>query len=98
MTEPKAIFFDMDGTILDWTTGMEESWLASCELHADGTIAPSPDRTLVQVSTAPVRVGVFLGLCEPADAPTFTAQVRVFVHSFSANALADRPFRILLED
>ena len=33
---PKAIFFDMDGTILDWTTGMEESWLASCELHGPG--------------------------------------------------------------
>jgi len=31
---PKAIFFDMDGTILDWTTGMEESWLAACERHA----------------------------------------------------------------
>jgi putative hydrolase of the HAD superfamily len=32
-TTPHAIFFDMDGTILDWTTGMEESWLASCEAH-----------------------------------------------------------------
>lgn len=31
--DPKAIFFDMDGTILDWTTGMEESWLESCEKH-----------------------------------------------------------------
>jgi putative hydrolase of the HAD superfamily len=36
MTEtPSAIFFDMDGTILDWTSGMEESWLESCELHHD---------------------------------------------------------------
>jgi putative hydrolase of the HAD superfamily len=34
---PKAIFFDMDGTILDWRTGMEESWLASCEAHCDGS-------------------------------------------------------------
>ncbi|HEY8172936.1 MAG TPA: HAD family hydrolase [Dehalococcoidia bacterium] len=34
---PKAIFFDMDGTILDWQSGMEESWLASCEAHCDGT-------------------------------------------------------------
>lgn len=34
---PKAIFFDMDGTILDWQTGMEESWLASCERHGDGS-------------------------------------------------------------
>jgi len=38
--EPKAIFFDMDGTILDWQTGMEESWLASCEAHCDGSFAP----------------------------------------------------------
>lgn len=37
---PQAIFFDMDGTILDWTTGMEESWLASCEAHCDGLYAP----------------------------------------------------------
>ena len=39
--QPKAIFFDMDGTILDWTTGMEDSWLASCETYGDGTIAPA---------------------------------------------------------
>ena len=38
---PKAIFFDMDGTILDWTTGMEESWLASCEEHCDGSYVPA---------------------------------------------------------
>ena len=25
-----AIFFDMDGTILDWQTGMEESWRIAC--------------------------------------------------------------------
>jgi putative hydrolase of the HAD superfamily len=35
-TIPHAIFFDMDGTILDWTTGMEESWIASCEAHCTG--------------------------------------------------------------
>lgn len=38
---PKAIFFDLDGTILDWQTGMEESWLASCEKHCDGSYAPA---------------------------------------------------------
>jgi putative hydrolase of the HAD superfamily len=31
----------MDGTVLDWTTGMEESWLASCEKHCDGSHAPA---------------------------------------------------------
>jgi putative hydrolase of the HAD superfamily len=34
---PKAIFLDMDGTILDWQTGMEESWIASCEELCDGS-------------------------------------------------------------
>jgi putative hydrolase of the HAD superfamily len=29
--EPKAIFFDMDGTLVDWQIGMEESWRAACE-------------------------------------------------------------------
>ncbi len=38
---PTAIFFDLDGTILDWQTGMEESWLASCEAHCDGSFAPA---------------------------------------------------------
>jgi putative hydrolase of the HAD superfamily len=38
---PKAVFFDMDGTILDWETGMEDSWRASCELHCDGTHRPA---------------------------------------------------------
>ncbi len=36
-TTPKAIFFDLDGTILDWQTGMEETWLASIEKHNDGS-------------------------------------------------------------
>ncbi len=34
---PKAIFFDLDGTILDWQTGMEDTWLASIEKHNDGS-------------------------------------------------------------
>ncbi len=38
--QPQAIFFDMDGTILDWRTGMEESWLAACEAHCDGSFEP----------------------------------------------------------
>lgn len=37
---PAAIFFDLDGTILDWRTGMDEAWLASCEAHCDGSFAP----------------------------------------------------------
>ncbi len=37
---PKAIFFDMDGTILDWQSGMEESWLAACEAHGDARVTP----------------------------------------------------------
>ncbi|MDP9235942.1 MAG: HAD family hydrolase [Chloroflexota bacterium] len=37
---PRAIFFDMDGTILDWQTGMEESWLASCEAHRVASHSP----------------------------------------------------------
>lgn len=41
MTLPKAILFDMDGTILDWQTGMEESWRASCEAHCDGSYEPA---------------------------------------------------------
>jgi len=41
MNLPRAIFFDMDGTILDWQTGMEESWLASCEAHCDGSYDPA---------------------------------------------------------
>jgi len=40
-TQPTAIFFDLDGTILDWQTGMEESWLASCEAHCDGSYEPA---------------------------------------------------------
>ena len=39
--QPTAIFFDLDGTILDWQTGMEESWLAACEAHCDGTFVPA---------------------------------------------------------
>jgi putative hydrolase of the HAD superfamily len=38
---PKAVFFDLDGTILDWETGMEESWLASCERHCGGEHTPA---------------------------------------------------------
>jgi putative hydrolase of the HAD superfamily len=45
---PKAIFFDMDGTILDWQTGMEESWLASCVKHSDGSWAPPDMHAAIQ--------------------------------------------------
>lgn len=38
--QPKAIFFDLDGTILDWQTGMEETWLASIMKHNDGLYQP----------------------------------------------------------
>ncbi len=39
--KPAAIFFDLDGTILDWQSGMEETWLAACEAHCDGSFAPT---------------------------------------------------------
>jgi putative hydrolase of the HAD superfamily len=45
---PAAIFFDMDGTILDWTTGMEESWLEACERHLD----PGWGRTAAELHAA----------------------------------------------
>jgi putative hydrolase of the HAD superfamily len=38
---PAAVFFDLDGTILDWQTGMEESWLVCCEDHSDGSYEPA---------------------------------------------------------
>ncbi len=38
---PKAVFFDLDGTILDWETGMEDSWLAACEQYCDGAHTPA---------------------------------------------------------
>src|SRR4051812_9869761 len=46
---PDAIFFDMDGTILDWSTGMEESWLASCEKHCDGMRTPAQLHEAIRV-------------------------------------------------
>ena len=39
--QPRAIFFDMDGTILDWRTGMEERWAWACKTHCDGSYAPA---------------------------------------------------------
>jgi putative hydrolase of the HAD superfamily len=31
MRDPDAVFFDMDGTLLDRQVGMDESWMAACE-------------------------------------------------------------------
>ncbi|MEX1253489.1 MAG: HAD family hydrolase [Dehalococcoidia bacterium] len=45
---PTAVFFDMDGTILDWQTGMEESWLAACEAHCDGSFVPAEMHAAIQ--------------------------------------------------
>lgn len=30
---PGAVFFDMDGTILDWESGLGTSWMRACETH-----------------------------------------------------------------
>ena len=45
---PKAIFFDLDGTILDWQTGMEDTWLASIEKHNDGSFDSLEMQALVR--------------------------------------------------
>jgi putative hydrolase of the HAD superfamily len=39
--QPQAIFFDLDGTILDWQSGMDETWLASCEANCDSSFVPA---------------------------------------------------------
>jgi putative hydrolase of the HAD superfamily len=49
---PTSIFFDMDGTILDWQTGMEESWLASCEALCDGSYVPLHMHEAIRVRRA----------------------------------------------
>ena len=38
---PSAVFFDLDGTILDWQSGMETTWRAACEEHCDGSYTPA---------------------------------------------------------
>jgi putative hydrolase of the HAD superfamily len=47
--EPRAILFDMDGTILDWQTTMEESGLAACEKHRSGARTPAQMHAAIQV-------------------------------------------------
>jgi putative hydrolase of the HAD superfamily len=47
--DPGTVLFDMDGTILDWTTGMEESWLAACEAHCDGSFVPAELHEAIRV-------------------------------------------------
>ena len=39
-TTPKAVLFDMDGTLVDWQSNMDETWLAACESQCDGTYEP----------------------------------------------------------
>ena len=42
--QPKAIFFDMDGTLVDWQTGMEDHWRDACAtgcLSFDAAIDPA---------------------------------------------------------
>lgn len=41
---PKAVFFDLDGTILDHSSGREESWLESCEKHHVASWPHTPAR------------------------------------------------------
>lgn len=47
-SQPTAMFFDMDGTILDFETGREESWLAACEAHCDGSFDPAELQTAIR--------------------------------------------------
>lgn len=46
---PSAVFFDLDGTILDWQSGQKESWLAACEARFDGSFVPAKLYEAIQV-------------------------------------------------
>jgi len=48
--ELRAIFFDMDGTLLDWQAGMEESWLAACTAGCERLPGITPDELVAAVS------------------------------------------------
>jgi putative hydrolase of the HAD superfamily len=43
---PKAILFDMDGTLVDWQTNMEEHWRAACERGCAGVVGFDAERLL----------------------------------------------------
>ena len=47
---PTAVFFDLDGTILDWQKGMEERWRTACEEHCDGSFVPAEMYQAIRVS------------------------------------------------
>lgn len=38
---PDAVLFDMDGTLVDWQTNMDETWLGACEAHCNGGYEPA---------------------------------------------------------
>jgi putative hydrolase of the HAD superfamily len=85
--EPQAIFFDMDGTILDWQTGMEESWLASCEQHCDGGYVPAELHEAIRV-----RRTWFWSDTERANAGRMdldAASREIVRHAFEDMGLAD---------
>jgi hypothetical protein len=78
--------------------GNGQAGLTASDPSDPSTLMPSPERTLVQVQTLDPSTGTFLGLCETTATDPHIAQVRIYVHSFSTNALADRAFTILLDD
>jgi len=47
--QPSAVLFDMDGTILDWQLGMEDSWRASCVELCDGSYEPAALHAAIRV-------------------------------------------------
>jgi putative hydrolase of the HAD superfamily len=49
--EPRAVFFDMDGTILDWQVGMEHSWQAACREACAGHDVVDSDVLLMAIKT-----------------------------------------------
>jgi putative hydrolase of the HAD superfamily len=49
MANPQAVFFDMDGTLLDWQAGMEESWAAACDAALPQLPGVAADKLLAAI-------------------------------------------------
>lgn len=81
---PRAIFFDMDGTILDWQSAMDASWKRACAEGCAGEASLSADALVAAVYVARDGFWAEPALANPGRMDLLAATTRIVTDALTS--------------